>query len=135
MNAFQPSKPPQQPATPRRRSSGKIRPQRPSAYRGVMVESTAKLVVNVVLSAAAIAALIQLLPFQVSRQAKLQEIQAEVQRTEKRVDDLNSQFSRHFDPQQTQKVMQEQSPRVAPNERPVILLNNDTPHEEPSPHP
>lgn len=100
-----------------------------------MVESTAKLVVNVVLSAAAIAALIQLLPFQLSRQAKLQEIQAEVQRTEKRVNDLNSKFSRHFDPQQTQKVMQEQSPRVAPNERPVILLNNDTPDEELPPNP
>lgn len=80
----------------------------------------ARLIVNIVLSAAAIAGLVQLLPYHLSQQAKLREIRAEVKRTEGRVHNLRSDFSRSFDPGQAKSVMQEQSYRVDPNQRQIV---------------
>ena len=130
MNAIQPSRPPLQSVKSRRRPPRTVRPQRLHPHREPAAETTAKLVVNVVLSVAAIASLIQLVPFQMSQQAKLQEIQAEVKRTEKRVEPLRSDFSRGFDPQQSQSIMQEESHRVDPHQRQVVLLDKDAPDEE-----
>lgn len=86
------------------------------------LETTAKLAVNVVLSAAAVAGLVQLLHYQSSQQAKLQEIQTEVKLAEGRVNRLQTDFSRYFDPQQARTVMQEQSNRVEPGQRQVVWL-------------
>lgn len=129
MNAIQPSRPQLQPIPPRRRNPRKSSPQRRQPYRGIAAETAAKLVVNVVLSAAAIASLIQIVPFQLSGQAKLQELHAEVQRTEKRVNRLQVEFSRGFDPEQAKSVMQEQSHRVDPFRRQVVLLDKNIPHQ------
>jgi len=134
MNAFEPSRPPLQPVEPPRKASRKSRPLRRHSYQGFAAETTAKLVVNVVLSSAAIAALTQLLPYHLSQRAKLQEIRSEVKRTEKRVDRLHSDFSRHFDPQKAKTVMQEQSYRVDPTQRSVFLVK-DAPEEEATPRP
>ncbi|HEY9691686.1 MAG TPA: hypothetical protein V6D15_05750 [Oculatellaceae cyanobacterium] len=126
MNAIQPSfHPLQQPTVTRRR----VRRTSPTAhrqpYRAVSGETTAKLFANIVISSAAVSGLVQLLPYQVSQQTKLQEIKKEVQRSEKRVTRLSSTFNRHFDPEQSQVVMKEQSNRVAPSQRRVILLDKD----------
>ena len=126
MNAIQPSYHPlQQPTVARRR----VRRTSPTAhrqpYRAVSGETTAKLFANIVISSAAIFGIVQLLPYQLSQQAKLQDITKEVQRSEKRVTRLSSAFNRHFDPEQSQGVMQEQSNRVAPNQRRIILLDKD----------
>jgi outer membrane murein-binding lipoprotein Lpp len=97
------------------------------------LETTAKLTANVVLSAVAIAGLVKLLPYQLSQQEKLQEIQTEVQQTETRVNRLRTDFNRYFDPQQATIIMQEQSNRVAPGQRQVILVDKSTKHvEEPA---
>ena len=98
------------------------RQQQPDSYRTVAVESTVKLLINGVLSAAAIAALLKLLPYHQSQQTELQEIRAEVKRTQVRVGLLRDDFSRNFDPQQTRTAMKEYSPRVDPKQRRVILL-------------
>jgi hypothetical protein len=74
-----------------------------------------------VLSAAALTALVQLLPYHLSQQAKLREVRAEVKRTETRVNNLRTDFSRSFDSGQAKSVMQEQSYRVDPNQRQVVL--------------
>lgn len=123
MNAIQPSRPPLQPVEPRR-----VVPQRKSRNRGrpyqsMAVQTTVKLTVNVLLSAAAVSALVKLLPYYQSQQEKLQEIQTEVKLTEGRVNRLRTDFNRYFDPQQAKNIMQEQSNRVNPGQRPVILLN------------
>jgi ribonuclease D len=125
MNAIEPSQPPLQPAPNRRIVPRTQRQQRRHPNRAIAIETTAKLAVNVVLSSAAIAALVQLLPYHLSQQAKLGEIREEVKRTEKRVNRLSNNFSRYFDPQQAKSVMQEQSHRVDPSQRQVVWLDNN----------
>lgn len=121
MNAFQPQTPPQQPEEPRRMANRTQRRQRRHSYQAVAGEMTARLAVNLVLCVAAIAGLIRLLPYHLSQQAKLRELRTEVRRTEERVNSLRSDFSRSFDSGQSKSVMQEQSYRVDPNQRPVFL--------------
>lgn len=87
------------------------------------LETTAKLFVNVLLSAAAVTGIVQLLHYQWSQQGRLREIQAEVSSTQERVDRLQKDFNRYFDPQQAKNIMQEQSNRVAVGQRQVILLD------------
>lgn len=125
MNAIQPPSEPHLQSTENRR----IAPQRRQSRRrhthgAAAIEVMAKLTINVVLSVAAIAALGQLLPYYLSQQAKLGQIQKEVKGTEKRVGLLRDQFGHNFDPQQARSVMQEQSHRVDPTQRQVILLDN-----------
>jgi hypothetical protein len=102
------------------------RRQRHHSFRAVAGETTAKLVVNMVLSAAAIAGLVQLLPYHLSQQTKLREVRLEVKRTETRVNNLRTDFSRSFDPGQAKSVMQEQSYRVDPNQRQVVWKDQGT---------
>lgn len=136
MNAFQPSRPPLQPEETRRVASRPRRYRRRRPYRVMALETTAKLTANVVLSAVAIAGLVKLLPYQLSQQEKLQEINSEVQQTEARVKRLRTDFNRYFDPQQATTIMREQSNRVAPGQRPVILHDKSTTHvEEPAQSP
>jgi hypothetical protein len=80
-------------------------------------------VVNILLSTAAIAGLIKLLPHHLSQQAKLREVRLEAERTEERVNNLRADFSRSFDPGQAKSVMQEQSHRVDPTQRQVVWQN------------
>lgn len=121
MNAIQPSRPTLQPLEPRRMGSRTVRRQRHRSYQAVAGETTVKLVVNVVISAAALAGLVQLLPYHLLQQSKLGEVRAEVKRTEKRVNDLRTEFGRSFDSGQAKSVMQEQSYRIDPNQRQVVL--------------
>lgn len=125
MNSIQPSKPTRQPLKPNQKLSRTQKPQKLHYYRAVVGETTLRLVVNIVLSTAAIAGLVQLLPYQLSQQSKLQEVRREVKRTEARVNNLRSDFSRSFDPRQAQKVMQEQTYRFNPSQRQVVWQDLD----------
>ncbi|WP_199247447.1 hypothetical protein [[Phormidium] sp. ETS-05] len=122
MNAIQPSPNIGQPSPRRRRRPLKSAPrlQKRHPYQGRAVETAAKLAVNLVLSAAAISTLVQLLPDQKTQQEKLQEIRAEVAKTEVRVNRLRSEFSRNFDPHQTKKLMEEMSYRVDPTQVQIV---------------
>lgn len=134
MNAIQPSRPPLQPVEPRRTPQRKSRNCRRS-HRSVALQTTAKLTVNVLISAAAVSALVKLLPYYSSQQEKLQEIRSEVNLTERRVSQLRTDFNRYFDPQQAKTIMQEQSNRVGPGQRPVILVDKVAKVEQPAPSP
>ena len=126
MNAIQPSRPTLQPLEPRRMVPRTQSRRRRQSFPAVAGETTVKLVVNIVLSTAAIAGLVQLLPYHLSQQAKLREVRAEVKRTEARVNSLRSDFSRSFDSGQAKSVMQEQSYRVDPNQRQVVWQDPET---------
>lgn len=89
--------------------------------------------VNIVISVCAASALIQLLPHYQAVQEKLQEIQAEVNLTQGRVDKSRSDFNRYFDPSLAKSAMQEQSNRIDPQQRPVILQESQTPEAEVEP--
>jgi hypothetical protein len=98
--------------------------RRKEAYQMISAEIAIKLLVNAVLSLTAITALTRLLPYQQLQLAKLQLIGVERQEVEERVDLLREEFSRNFDPEQSKQVMQEQSPRVDPNQRRIFWLEN-----------
>jgi cell division protein FtsB len=84
------------------------------------MEVAAKFAVNTVLTIAAIATLIKLIPYHVSQEQKLQELRAEVKATKGRVDQLQTDFNRYFDPSQIESIMQEQSNRISPNQIQII---------------
>jgi hypothetical protein len=118
-----------QPLEPRRVVPRTQRRQQRHSFRAVAGETSAKLVVNIVLSAAAITGLAQLLPYHLSQQSKLGEVRAEVKRAEERVKNLRTDFKRSFDPGQAKSVMQEQSSRVDPNQRQVVWQDANTKDE------
>lgn len=93
MNALQTPKP----LEARRRVSSKHLKlkQRPS-YLGMTLEVFLKVMVNGLLSAAAIAALMELLPYHISQKTKLQEIRQEVYKTQKQLKDLRKKFDVSF---------------------------------------
>lgn len=121
MNAIQTSRPTQQSLPTRRRVPRPKRHPRRHSYSVVAGEITIKLLVNLILCSAAIAGLAQLLPYHLSQKAKLQEVRAEVERTQNRVDKLRNDFSQAFDPAQARQVMEKQSYRVDPNQLQVVL--------------
>jgi hypothetical protein len=84
------------------------------------------LAVNIVLCAAAITGLAQLLPYHLSQQAKLGEVRSEVKRTEARVKNLRLDLGRSIAPGEAKSVMQEQSFRVDPNQRQVVWQESGT---------
>jgi hypothetical protein len=89
------------------------------------LETTVKIGVNVVISVTAVSALVQLLPYHWLQQDKLREIGTEVKLMEARVNTLNRQFSRNFDPRESKSIMQQQSYRFDPTQRQVVIMNKD----------
>ncbi len=130
MNAFQPSRPPLQPIEKRRVTPRPKRRLRQRSYQVMALETTAKIGVNIVISAAAISALIQLLPYHWSQQEKLRAIRVDVKQVEGRVYDLQAEFSRNFDPRQTKRIMQEEGYRFDPSQRQVVFPKNRTEVEQ-----
>ena len=86
---------------------------------------TIKLILSWILALGAIAALVKLVPYHFSQQAKLREIDAKVEETRGRVGKLREELSRNFDPQQSQNLMEEYSSRLAPHQRIVFWLNQE----------
>ena len=130
MNAFQPSRPPLQPIQKRRVTPRPKRHLRQRSYQVMAVETTAKIAVNLVISTAAISALIQLLPEHWSQQDKLRAIGIDVKQMEERVYKLQAEFSRSFDPRQAKMIRQEQGYRFDPNQRQVVFPKNATEVEQ-----
>ena len=126
MNAFQPSRPPIQPVEQRRTVPRPKRHLRKRAYQAMALETTAKVAVNIIISAASISALIQLLPYHWLQQDKLREVRTEVKVMEGRVENLRTEFSRNFDPTEAKNIMQEKSYRFSSNQRPVVLMNKES---------
>jgi hypothetical protein len=133
MNALQTSIQPPDPQNqkPKRQSQPKRRPQSPPhPHKQVVVEVTTKLVVNVFLSSVVLATMAQLFNYYNSQQAKLGEIKTEVKQAEKRVNRLQSDFNRNFDPQQSRSIMQEQSPQMDPSQKQILWLDQNHSDED-----
>jgi hypothetical protein len=130
MNATQSSRRPLPAPEPRRRTRRVQNQRRSQSYRAIALETFAKLAVNVTLSIAAVAALVQLLPYHFSTQTKLREIREEVKQTQARVNGLQNEFKRAFDPQQSKTVMQNNSHRVDPERRQIILMEKNRDAED-----
>jgi hypothetical protein len=129
MNAFQPSKPPLQPIEQRRVTPRPKRRLRQRSYQVMALETTAKIGVNLVISAAAISALVELLPHHWSQQEKLRAIRVDVKQMQERVYRLQAEFTRNFDPRQAKMIMQQQGYRFDPNQLQVVIRKNTTKDE------
>jgi hypothetical protein len=128
MNAIQPSRqeapqPKRQEAPHRSRSPRPKRNLRARSYQVMALETTAKIGVNIAISAAAVSALIHLLPYHWSQQEKLRAIRTEVNLAEARVNTLSDEFQRSFDPSQAKSIMQQQAYRFDPNQRRIVFTD------------
>ncbi|MDZ7950312.1 hypothetical protein [Nostoc sp. DedQUE09] len=130
MNAIQPSRPPLQPIQKRRVISRPKRHLRERSYKVMALESTAKIAVNLVITAVAASALTQLLPYHWLQQEKLREMSTEVKLMEGHVNGLQTEFSRNFDPQEAKIIRQRQGYRFDPSQRQIVLMNQDRREDE-----
>ena len=87
------------------------------------LETTAYIGVNFVIVTAAISALTQLLPYHWSQQDKLRAIRTEVNLTQKRVNNLQIELKRNFDPSQAKVLMQQEGYRFDPKQKQVVFPN------------
>ncbi|WAL61340.1 slr1601 family putative cell division protein [Thermocoleostomius sinensis] len=117
------SSPSQASRQPSDRAVARVRRRSPrQSYQATAIEVSARLGVNVLLGIIAVSTLVKLVPYNLSQQQQLEEARSEVAKLDKRVDELRAEFDRHFDPQQSMHVMQEQSARMNPNQRQIIWL-------------
>jgi hypothetical protein len=125
MNAFQPSQPPLQPIQKRQVTPRPKRHLRQRSYQVMALETTVKIGVNLAILAAAASALTQLLPYHWLQQEKLREVRTEVKLMEGRVNILQAEFVRNFDPRQTKTIIEQQGYKFQPNQRLIVLMNQD----------
>jgi len=124
MNATQPQSPTHL-AKPVTRSTPVILPHKQRSYQPQAFEVSAKLAVNLLLSATAIAALVHLVPYLRSQQTKLQEMRSEVKSATHRVKQAKVQFDRNLDPQQARQIMQEQTNRIEPQQLQIVWTDSN----------
>ena len=93
------------------------------SHQIMALETTAKIGVNFAIVAAAISALTQLLPYHWSQQDKLRAIRTEVNVTQERVNSLQIELNRNFDPRQAKVLMQQQGYRFDPKQKQVVFPN------------
>jgi cell division protein FtsB len=121
MNALPRYTPPPQPLEPSRQRVVRRR-KRSNPHYAIALETSFKLGVNAVLAIVAVSALVKLIPYNLAQQSKLKEIKTEVTALEGRVDRLQADLNRQFDPQQSMSVMQAESNRVDPMQRQIQWL-------------
>jgi hypothetical protein len=85
------------------------------------LETSVKISVNLAISVIALFALVQLLPNHWSQQEKLRQVRTDLKLVEGRVNTLNTEFGRNFDPRQTKNIMQEQGYRFDPTQRRIVI--------------
>jgi hypothetical protein len=95
-------------------------------YGGLTLEIMAKLLVNGVIATVAVTALNQLIPTYQTQLSRLEEVEKEVERTQARVDQLNHEFTRNFDPYQSEVIMQEQTNQIKPSQRHIVWLEEES---------
>jgi heme-binding NEAT domain protein len=90
-------------------------------HKTLAVESLTKIGINLCLAGVAIVTLLQQFPQQKQQEVKLREINTEVNKVQARVNLLQDNLSRYFDPTTSSEVMQEQTHLVLPNHREIVI--------------
>ena len=106
--------------SPRKRSRVKVNPA--YAHRRQGVEAGMKLVTYSALSVFGIVTLVNSIGYNWAQQGKLQHLKIEVQDAKIRTEKINHNFSRSFDPQAQSSVMEDNSYKIAPNRRQIVLM-------------
>jgi hypothetical protein len=116
---YQPTQPPAQP--PLRQVRSHPRPHQ-HPHRAVALESCAKLGINGLLAVIAIAALVKLVPYNQQQELSLKNLQTKVADVQGRVDQLQADYNFNSDPEQKSNAMQQQSMKVVPGQRQIVLV-------------
>ena len=95
------------------------------SHKTIAIESLVKILINIVLSIAAYVALLKLIPNYFAQKARLKEIHVEVQATEARLSYLNETFQINFDPSNTYRLMERQSPKIDPKKITIFWLDGE----------
>lgn len=119
MSSIQTSSPrPKKARTQRKKSSRRSFPP----YGGMTLEISAKIFANIIIATVAVTALNKLILNYKTQLSRLEEVKQEVQETSMRVEELNNDFTRHFDPYQSEIIMQQHTNQIKPNQRHIIWL-------------
>jgi hypothetical protein len=95
--------------------------------RSKSYEALATVLVNVILSTAAIAGLVRLIPDQAVQISKLQVLEQEVTAREKTVDCLRDEFSQSFDLGATQAASLREKGLISATQRPIRFSDANSP--------
>jgi hypothetical protein len=107
--------------SPRKRSRVKVNPVH--VYRRQGLEAGVKLMTYSALSVFGIVTLVNSIGYNWAQQGKLQHLKTEVQDAKIRTEKINDNFSRSFDPQAQRSVMEDNSYKIAPNRRQIVLID------------
>ena len=104
------------------------RPARPLMIRGkarqsLVLESTVKLTVNVLLAVVATSTIAKLLPYYHQQKDELAALNQSISSLEKEHDGVWQDFSHNFDPEQSGRIMREQSGQEDPSRHPIVLID------------
>jgi cell division protein FtsB len=86
------------------------------------IETSLKIFANVGISLLAILSIKHLLPYHLTQQEKIAEINAEIAKIKPRVEKLQESFGTTFDPKLTRKVMEKNTYKVDPNVSRVFFI-------------
>ncbi|MEA5466266.1 hypothetical protein [Leptothoe sp. PORK10 BA2] len=105
-----------------------VQPKTPLRVRGkarqsLVLESTVKLTVNILLAVVAASTLAKLVPYYRQQQAELDQLNQSILALEKERDGLWEAFSHNFDPEQSGRIMREQSGQEDPGRHPIVLID------------
>jgi hypothetical protein len=105
-----------------RRKRSRLKSTVAYAHRRQGLEAATKLVTYSALSVFGMVTLVNSIGYNYSQQGKLQHLKTELQDAKIRTEKINTSFSRSFDPHAANNVMQENSYKVAPDRRQIVLL-------------
>ena len=103
----------------------KVRPVviRGRARQSLVLESTVKLTVNVLLAVVATSTIARLLPYYRQQKAELTQLNQSILSLEKEHAGVWQDFSHSFDPEQSSRIMREQSGQGDPARHPIVLID------------
>ena len=108
-------------SSPRKRSRAKVNPVHVHRRQGL--EAGVKLMTYSALSVFGVVTLVNSIGYNWAQHGKLQHLKIEVQDAKIRTETINNNFSRSFDPQAQTSVMEDNSYKVAPNRRQIVLID------------
>lgn len=96
---------------------------RGKARQSLVLESTVKLTVNILLAVVATSTIAKLLPYYHQQKAELDQLEQSILSLEKEKDGVWEDFSHNFDPEQSSRIMREQSGQEVPGRHPIVLID------------
>ena len=96
---------------------------RGKARQSLVLESTVKLTVNILLAVIATSTIAKLLPYYHQQKIELDQLNQSIFSLEKEHDGVWQDFSHNFDPEQSSRIMREQSGQEDPDRHSIVLID------------